>query len=78
MIVKNPTGNKVDKLRKLIHREFKSLNLNVKISANIKRVAFLDVTNLVHNNFQLNIKNNANLIYIHPNLAIVVLIILRK
>lgn len=36
MVVNNPTGRKVDKLRKLIHRVFKSIHLGVKIISNIK------------------------------------------
>lgn len=68
MVVNNSTGNKVDKLRKWIHRVFKSLHLKVKINSNIKQVDFLDVTlNLHLNNFQPFLKNNANPIYINPN-----------
>lgn len=69
MVVNNSTGSKVDKLRKWIHRVFKSLHLKVKINSNIKQVDFLDVTlNLHLNNFQPFLKNNANPIYINPTL----------
>lgn len=68
MVGNNSTGSKVDKLRKWIHRVFKSLHLKVKINSNIKQVDFLDVTlNLHLNNFQPFLKNNANPIYINPN-----------
>lgn len=68
MLVKNSTKVKADKIRKLIHREFKSFNHKVKINTNLKIVDFIDVTlALVNNVFQPYMKTNANPIYIHPN-----------
>lgn len=60
MVVKNSMKIKVDKLR--------SLDLKVKINTNIKQVNFLELMlDLVNDNFQHYMKNNANPIYIHPN-----------
>lgn len=71
MLVKDSIKIKVDKLRKIIHRELKSLNLKVKITTNIKQADFRDVTldlmNDVNDVFQPYIKANANPIYIHPD-----------
>lgn len=68
MLVKNTTKVKADKIRKLIHREFKSFNRKVKININLKIVDFIDVTlALVNNAFQPYMKTNANPTYICPN-----------
>lgn len=50
----------------MTYREYKSLNLKVKISTN--QIDFLDVTfDLIYENFQCYRKNNANPNFIHSN-----------
>lgn len=67
MVVRKSTNFKIDKIRKLIHREFKCLNLKVIVNTKLKKVNFLDITlDLMNNIYQPYKKPNTNPIYLHP------------
>lgn len=66
MVIRNSTNFKIDRIRKLLYKEFKSMGLKITVSTKLKKVDFLDITlDLNKNTYTPYKKPNTNPLYIY-------------